>query len=143
MATSRDDITAEVAATQYRQAADSAYRAALGSPPPGHMPGESLTGYRVRLAHGLAGFSQTYAKFQVDSLAGMARAGALRVAEETIFREASEAAKRPVGPLRERKELDQSGRPIVRFYGSPDACWGPFKIPPRYVKAFNTRGGAR
>lgn len=143
MATSRDDITVEVAASQYRQAADSAYRAAVGGAAPGHLPGESLAAYRIRLADGLKGFSRDYRKFSVDSLAQMHRAGALGIAEETIYRDAAEAAKRPVGPLRERKELDQSGRPIVRFYGSPDACWGPFKIPPRYVKAFNTRGGAR
>jgi hypothetical protein len=73
----------------------------------------------------------------------MHRAGALGIAEETIYRDAAEAAKRPVGPLRERRELDQSGRPIIRFYGSPDEAWGPFKTPPRYVTRFNTRGGAR
>ena len=56
MATSRDDITVEVAASQYRQAADSAYRAAVGGAAPGHLPGESLAAYRVRLADGLKGF---------------------------------------------------------------------------------------
>jgi hypothetical protein len=143
MATSRDDITVEVAASQYRQAADAAYRAAVGGAAPGHLPGESLAAYRIRLADGLKGFSRDYRKFSVDSLAQMHRAGALGIAEETIYRDAAEAAKRPVGPLRERKELDQSGRPIIRFYGSPDEAWGPFKTPPRYVTRFNTRGGAR
>ena len=57
MATSRDDITVEVAASQYRQAADAAYRAAVGGAAPGHLPGESLAAYRVRLADGLKGIA--------------------------------------------------------------------------------------
>lgn len=137
---SRDDIATEVAASRYRERADAAYRAAVGAPPPGHMPGESLAAYRVRLADGLKGFSQSYRGFNVDSLAGMARAGALANAEETIFQDAIVSAKRPVGPLREVQELDRSGRPIVKFYGDPAGCWDVFKFPVRRVARFNTGG---
>ena len=141
MASSRTDITDEVRANAFRAQAEPAYRAALNAAPPGHLPGESIASYRVRLATGLKPFSQTYKSVADSSLAGMYRAGALRNAEETIYREAAEHARRPVGALREVPDPpDRSGRTIVRFFGSPEDCWGPFKQPPKYVTRFNTGG---
>lgn len=138
MASSRDDVVDEVRANVYRQQAESAYRAALNAAPPGHLPGESIAAYRVRLATGLKPFSQTYKAVADSSLAGMYRAGALRNAEETIFREAVERARRPVGALREVQDApDRSGRVITRFFGSPEDCWAPFKQQPRLAR-FNT-----
>ena len=140
MAASRTDITDEVAANAHRAAADPAYRAATGGSAPGHLPGESIAAYRVRLATGLKPFSQTYKSVADSSLAGMYKAGALRNAEDTIYREAVEHARRPVGALREVPDPpDRSGRTIVRFFGSPENCWAPFKQQPRMVAKFNTR----
>ena len=140
MAASRDDVTDEVRANAYRAQADGAYRAAVGAPPPGHLPGESVASYRIRLASGLKGFSPTYGKMSTRDLDQMRRSGALHLAEETIYREANEAARRPTGPLREVQEPDRTGRPILRFYGSPEQCWAPFKQTPRIVTKFNTGG---
>ena len=140
MASSRTDITDEVRANAYRAAADGAYRAAVGAPAPAHLPGEDIAAYRLRLASGLRPFSQTYGKMSVRDLDGMRRSGALNIAEDTIYREAEQAAKRPTGPLRQVQEPDRTGRPIVKFYGSPEQCWAPFKQTPRIVTKFNTGG---
>ena len=141
MAASRTDVTDEVRANAFRAQAEPAYRAALNAAPPGHLPGESIASYRVRLATGLKPFSQTYKCVADSSLAGMYRAGALRNAEETIYREAAEHARRPVGALREVPDPpDRSGRTIVRFFGNPEDCWAPFKQQPRMVARFNTGG---
>jgi hypothetical protein len=69
----------------------------------------------------------------------MRRSGALNIAEETIYREAEQSAKRPTGPLREVVEPDRTGRQIVKFYGSPEQCWAPFKQTPRMVARFNVK----
>lgn len=140
MASTRDDITDEVRANAYRAQAEAAYRAALNAAPPGHLPGESIASYRVRLATGLKPFSQTYKAVADSSLAGMYRAGALRNAEDVIYREAVEHARRPVGALRETQDPpDRSGRVITRFFGSPEDCWSPFKQMPRLAR-FKTGG---
>ena len=139
--TTSDSIMTEVAANQHRERAAAAYRAAVGAPPPGHLPGESLAAYRVRLADGLKGWSPTYRKFSVDSLAQMGRAGALHIAEQTIYSDAVVAAKRPVGPLREVREADQAGREITKFYGNPSAWMDSFKLPVRRVARFNCPNG--
>ena len=140
MASSRTDITDEVRANAYRAAAEPGYRATLSAAPPGYLSGESVEAYRIRLASGLQPFSATYKKMSVRDLDQMRRSGALHVAEETIYAEATAAAKRPTGPLREVQEPDRTGRPILRFYGSPEQCWAPFKQTPRIVTKFNTGG---
>ncbi len=141
MASSRDDVVDEVRASTYRQRAEEAYYAALSAPPPAHLPAESVASYRIRLASGLKGFSPTYGRMSVRDLDGMRRAGALHIAEETIFEEAIAAARRPTGPLRETQDPpDRSGRRITRFFGSPEDCWAPFKQQPRMVARFNTGG---
>ena len=139
MASSRTDITDEVRANAYRAAAEPAYRATLSAAPPGYLSGESVEAYRIRLASGLQPFSATYKKMSVRDLDQMRRSGALHVAEETIYAEATAAAKRPTGPLREVQEPDRTGRPIVKFYGSPEQCWAPFKQTPRLVTRFNVQ----
>ena len=141
MASSRTDITDEVRANAYRAAAEPAYRATLSAAPPGYLSGESVEAYRIRLASGLQPFSATYKKMSVRDLDQMRRSGALHVAEETIYAEATAAAKRPTGPLRETQDPpDRSGRSITRFFGSPEDCWAPFKQQPRMVARFNTGG---
>ena len=137
---SRSDVADEVRATQYRARADAGYRAAVGAPPPGHLPGESGTAYRLRLLDAMKGFSRTYRRLSTGDLAQMHRAGALRVAEDTVYQDAVAAARRPVGRLREVQELDRANRPIDKFYGDPGECWAPFKLPVRRVARFNTGG---
>ena len=141
MSTSRTDIEEEMHASKYRAAAEPAYRAAVNAPPPGHLPGESIAAYRLRLADGLKGFSSTYRSFSTQGLLSMHRANALHIAEETIYHDAIAAARRPVGPLRETHQLDQADRKIIRFDGDPEYCWGPFKAPVRRVARFNCANG--
>ena len=140
MASSRTDITDEVRANAYRAQAEPAYRAALNAAPPGHLPGESVEAFRIRLVSGLQPFSSTYGKMAVRDLDQMRKSGALHIAEATIYEEATAAAKRPTGPLRETQDPpDRSGRSITRFFGSPEDCWAPFKQQPRMVARFNVR----
>lgn len=138
---SRSDVTDEVRANEYRARADAAFRATVNAPPPGHLPGESVTAYRLRLLDAMKGFSPTYRKLPTESLASMARAGALGIAEETVFQDAVAAGRRPTGKLRAVDEPDGSGRVIRKFYGSPEECWGPFKLPVRRVSRFNCPNG--
>ena len=140
MASSRTDITDEVRANAYRAAAEPAYRATLSAAPPGYLPGESVEAYRIRLASGLQPFTKTYRTMSTRDLDQMRRSGALHVAEETIYAEATAAAKRPTGPLREVQEPDRTGRQILKFYGDPEQTWAPFKQQPRMVARFNTGG---
>ncbi len=141
MASSRNDVVDEVRANAFRAQAEPAYYAALNAAPPGHLPGESVEAYRIRLASGLKGFSPTYGRMSTRDLDGMRRSGALHIAEQTIFEEAVATARRPTGPLRATQDPpDRSGRSITRFFGNPEDCWSPFKQPPKYVTRFNTGG---
>lgn len=140
MGSSRDDVVDEVRANTYRQQAAPAYYAAVGAAPPAHLPAESVEAYRIRLASGLQPFTKTFRTTSTRDLDQMRRAGALHIAEATIYSEAVEHARRPVGPLRETQDPpDRSGRVITRFFGSPEDCWGPFKQQPRSVSRFNTK----
>lgn len=140
MSASRTDTTDEVRANTYRQQAASAYHAAVGAAPPAHLPGESIESYRLRLASGLQPFTKTYRSMSVRDLDQMRRSGALHIAEQTIYQEAVEHARRPVGPLRETQDPpDRAGRVITRFFGSPEDCWAPFKQQPRLAR-FKTGG---
>jgi len=40
----------------------------------------------------------------------------------------------PRGPLRQSVTRDRTGREVVRFYGDPEECWGPFKQQPRRMR---------
>lgn len=41
------------------------------------------------------------------------------------------------GELTEIETLDQSKRPSTAFYGSPEACWAPFKGPVHHLVRLN------
>ena len=43
------------------------------------------------------------------------------------------------GILREVITTDDTGRRIRRFFGDPEACWGPFKQIPRHITGWNTK----
>lgn len=112
---------------------------AFGDFAPRWMSGESLPQYRQRL---LSKFKQHSADWKGVDLAKLGD-DALAVAETKIYADAWGAATRPVniegGTLREVTENDRTGRKITRFYGDPEACWGPFKQPARHVTGWNTK----
>ena len=73
---------------------------------------------------------------------------ALKIAEETIYHDAIEAAAHPAtGPEAGLQEVfdaePRTGRRISRFRGHPEACWAPFKQPPKYVTRFLHGSAAR
>jgi hypothetical protein len=61
----------------------------------------------------------------------------LPIAESQIYADAMSVALTPTtlgdGVLVERITKDRTGRNISRFYGDPEACWGQFKQPSRYL----------
>lgn len=123
--------------------ADRVY-AAFGDSAPRWMTGESESGYRIRLATPLKKHSAAWKTVDISKLPE----DALKVAEETIYHDAADAAAHPaVGPesgLQEVFEKDQrTGRVISRFRGHPEACWAPFKLPARFVRQFNINQASR
>lgn len=138
---SRTDIEAEVYANQNRQRADEAFRHALGCPAPGRFADESVVAHRIRQLSALTQFSPNWKTSTPESLREMHRANALHIVEAEVFADAVEYGKRSTGPLRVIETPDDAGRPVRRFYGDADACWGQFKLPVRCVARFNCAGG--
>ncbi len=123
--------------------ADKVY-AAFGDSAPRWMTGESEDGYRVRLLTPVKKHSKAWKDVNLSTLP----ADALRIAEETIYHDATEAAAHPAtGPevgLQEVFDAEpRTGRRISRFRGHPEACWAPFKQPPRFLTGFNTTHNTR
>ena len=117
--------------------ADKVY-AAFGDAAPRWMTGEAEEGYRVRLLTPLKKHSKAWKDVNLSTLP----ADALKIAEETIYHDAAEAAAHPAtGPeagLQEVYEVEpRTGRRVSRFRGHPEACWKPFKQGVRYVSKFN------
>ena len=117
--------------------ADKVY-AAFGDSAPRWMTGEAEDGYRVRLLTPLKKHSAAWKDVNLTTLP----ADALKIAEETIYHDAAEAAAHPAtGPeagLQEVYEVEpRTGRRVSRFRGHPEACWKPFKQGVRYVSKFN------
>ncbi len=117
--------------------ADKVY-AAFGDSAPRWMTGEAEEGYRVRLLTPLKKHSKTWKDVNLSTLPS----DALKIAEETIYHDAIEAAAHPAtGPeagLQEVYEVEpRTGRRVSRFRGHPEACWKPFKQGVRYVSKFN------
>lgn len=121
--------------------ADRVY-AAFGDSAPRWMTAEPLRNYRIRLATPMKARSAAWKNVDISALPE----DALAVAEETIYHDAVAASMRAdAGPeegLQEVFEKDRANRTISRFRGHPEACWGQFKLPVRYVKQFNIRQGA-
>jgi hypothetical protein len=110
---------------------------AFGQEAPGPLDGESLTKYRQRL---MAPYQQHSPTWKAANLSGVSDEAVLTVAEDQIYRDALRARTDPSvigkGNLVETFETDRTGRPISRFYGDPEACWGQFKQPSRHVVGF-------
>ena len=123
--------------------ADKVY-AAFGDSAPRWMTGEAEEGYRVRLLTPLKKHSKTWKDVNLSTLPS----DALKIAEETIYHDAIEAAAHPAtGPEAGLQEVfdaePRTGRRISRFRGHPEACWAPFKQPPKYVTRFLHGSAAR
>lgn len=121
---SHDDANA-ISAAFHR--ADSTYQM-LGERAPMHMPGETPTNYRRRLADGLRKHSQQWSSESIpDSLPNVA----FKIIEDAIYNDAVTAAKSSTfndsasGRLREVTE-QQFGKTKTTFVGDPRAAWIPF-----------------
>jgi hypothetical protein len=105
------------------------------APPP--VVGETLTQYRTRLLTPYQPHSATWARVRLHTLAP----DALSVAENAIYNDslvfAHDPANVPEGCLREIIDTDRTGRRISRFVGHPEACWGAFKAPAKYVTSWS------
>jgi len=144
MSTTHDEILAERGATEVQARADNAYRHALGCGAPPRLSGESLPEYRIRLVHGLKGFSERWKRIDRPGLAGVARSGALGVAEEQVFNDAIASVRRNVGPLRKVTEVDpDTGLRMTKFYGDPHSWLDQFSNATRYLTGINTNRGSR
>ena len=100
--------------------------------------GESLTQYRRRLLSTLKQHSAQWKNIDTRKLDG----AALDTVEQQVFadawRAAIDPANVPEGTLRMVVDRDETGRPIRRFIGDPEVCWGPFKRPGKIVTAWKT-----
>ncbi len=132
----RSDASRRVAA-DFQARADKVFQA-FGDSAARYMAGESLTAYRQRLLSKLKKHSKAWAKADLYRLRDPA---ALAIAENQIFFDAAEYARSPAsvpqGVVREVKERDQSGREIIRFYGSPNDVWSAFRHPGRRLVNIN------
>lgn len=121
--------------------ADRVY-AAFGDSAPRWMTGEPHRNYRVRL---LTPMQKHCAGWKDKDLSKIPE-DFLDIAEAAVYHDALEAAGRSdAGPeegLQEVFDTDRAGRRISRFRGHPEACWGQFKLPVKYVQKFNIARGA-
>jgi hypothetical protein len=123
-----------------QQRADSVARL-FGDAAPQWLAGESDLQYRRRLARQFQKYSPAWRGAELGAISGKA----LETVESQIYTDAAQEAQRPTsltlrpGELVERIVTDDSGRRTRRFYGDPEACWGPFKTPSRLVTAWNVK----
>ena len=138
-----DDAESISLAEEFRARAQAAYRYALGAEPPLRMSGESLNAYRVRLLEPVKSASKDWRGMSRSDLAGVARAGALSVAETQIYADAVKGVQTTQHGLREVMEEDRTGRKISKFYGDPEEVWGVFKLPGIRARLNRNPRGAR
>ena len=114
--------------------ADSVYQA-HGKHAPRPLQGESLLGYKRRLARTFQPLAPAWKEVDLSKVADSAMMG---VAEEQIYAAALQAAKNPVdlapGTLREIQKPDATGRMFKEFVGSPSAWTGDFRTVTRKAK---------
>jgi hypothetical protein len=128
---SEDDM-AKFADAQAR--ADSVYQA-HGKHAPRPLQGETLLGYKRRLAKTFQPLAPAWKDVDLSKVADSAMLG---VAEDQIFSAALVAAKNPVdlapGSLREIPKPDATGRMFKEFVGSPNAWMQDFRTVTRKAK---------
>lgn len=132
-----DVRTQFVAAQSKAERVHQAFGDAAGAPR--WTQGEKIDQYRRRLLSAFKKHSKAWAEVDLAPFVGKA----LDVVEDQVYADSITAAKNPtdIGPgmLRESVTVDATGRRISRFYGDPEACWGPFKQPLRRIERFNTK----
>jgi hypothetical protein len=115
--------------------ADAVYTA-FNDSAPAPLVGERLIDYRLRLLKPLQPHSAAWRNTEIP-----ANEQVLKVAETQVYADAAAEARAPsnvpAGTLVERIEKDITGRRITRFFGDPEACWGPFKIPAKCVTGWS------
>jgi hypothetical protein len=93
------------------------------------LNGEDVLAYRKRLALKLKPHSPQWKGIDISKL----DATVFDIAETRIYADAAEAAMHPTdvasNTLREVTRRQRGGHEITEFYGSPEACWAPFKMP--------------
>lgn len=112
---------------------------AFGDSAPRWLDGESLLEYRRRLVRKFQAHSPQWKNSDISKIEDNI---ALDNIERIVFADAMTAARAPLSGdgdyLRVVSETDGAGRKIRRFYGSPAACWAPFKMPRRNLIGINT-----
>jgi 8-oxo-dGTP pyrophosphatase MutT (NUDIX family) len=146
IATLRKSV-ADVAAKLPRQMSDADYAAMAdsqvradriysmhGSRAPRPLDGETLLGYRRRMATDLKAHSKAWKDIDLKVISDDAAFGLI---ENTIYNDAEQAGLHPVSDdadfLREIKTEDVTGRRISTFVGRPSAWMSQFAAPKRMV----------
>lgn len=93
---------------------------------PRYMEGETVDGYRKRLASRVQQHAPSMQNINLRESIGTA----FNLIEKQIFDEARREAVRPTripdGEMRELTKYDATGRPFIEFHGSPKAWLGDF-----------------
>jgi hypothetical protein len=93
---------------------------------PRYMEGETVDGYRKRLAGRVQQHAPTLKDINLRESVGTA----FNLIEKQIYDEARREAVRPTtipdGEMRELKRYDATGRPFTEFHGSPKAWLGDY-----------------
>ena len=120
-------------------AQDRAHRAlmAFGDSAPRPVDGESAESYRRRVLKRLQPKSRAWSEIDLSTLNGKA----LSIAESQIFADAEMAAREPgsvpEGVLIPTVTMDDTGRKITTFNGSPKAWMSSFTMPSRRLTKIN------
>lgn len=106
---------------------------------PRWLQGETRDQYRRRLITKYQAHSPHWKDVDLAPFNGKA----LDVVETQVYADAMRVALNPAnvaeGTLQMRVTTDETGRKIRSFYGDPEACWGPFKMPGRVVTGWQTK----
>jgi hypothetical protein len=105
------------------------------------MQGESVVGYRTRMARGLQRYSKLWKDTDLDRLA-RADATAFANAESLIYADSAVAAREPVGvdgQLIARKFVSETGHRITEYAGDPGVWLAPFTQPGASASRFGVR----
>lgn len=124
--------------------ADSAYQTCGLGRAPGRLEGESLLGYKRRLARGLQSRSP---KWSTINLNGVNDNAMMDIACSEIYADSVGTVTGPEAPgsgiLREVTTTDRAGRVISEFHGDPLAAWRPFMHPGKRLIGVNTKSAAK
>lgn len=134
---------ADNAALADAQAKADSVASAFGDAAPRPLQGETLLGYRKRLAGKFKGHSRDWKDVDLARLDDVS----FGVIESKIYADAMDVALRPIdapaGMLREISRVDpDTGHRTRRFVGDPEACWGEFKSPSRRARLNLNRAAA-